>query len=142
MSGSRLISLLNKKDPFTNQDLIEVADILERDPHAASADGSHSRSTVWICAQHSECPFRSKILPPLLVLHGADVNKKAANGNTPLLSLYTAWQKRKEDRHKREMAVVLTQVCHAVVPYDDRNGTPSDIQEWLSKPQLNFEILG
>lgn len=141
MSGPRLLALLNKNAPFTNQDLVEVVNILENNQQAASAVGSHSRSTIWICAQHSECPFRGKILPPLLVLHGADVNKKAGNGNTPLLSLYTAWQKQKMHNHKREMAVLLTQVCHALVPYDDRTGAPSAIQEWLSKPHLNLEIL-
>lgn len=43
--------------------------------------------------------------------------------------------------HKQEMALVLLQMCHAMVPYDDRNGTPGAIEEWLSKPQLNFEVL-
>mmetsp|Transcript_47337 Transcript_47337/g.54671 ORF Transcript_47337/g.54671 Transcript_47337/m.54671 type:complete len:152 (-) Transcript_47337:114-569(-) len=143
MSGSSLLALLNKKELFTNQDLKEAVDILENDPQAAAAIGSHSRSTIWICAQHSKCPYRSKILPYLLVLHGADVNKKAGNGNTPLHSLYTAWKRQNgdENHHKREMAVVLTQVCRAMVPYDDRNGAPSDIQQWLSEPQLNFEVL-
>ena len=148
MSSSRLLALLNKKLPFTSQDLKEVVDILEHDPQAAAAVGSHSRSTIWMCAQHPNCPYRSKILPYLLVLHGADVNRKAGNGNTPLHSLYTAWQSRQNNgdddnnhHHKREMAVVLTQVCHAMVPYSDRNGAPTAIQQWLSKPQLNFELL-
>ena len=114
--------------------------ILDNDPQAASTLGSHGRSTIWMCAQHSDCPFRSKILPPLLVIHGADVNRKAT-GNTPLHSLYTEWQKRKEHQHTRDMAVALAQVCHAVVPYNDRNREPIEMQEWLSVPQLNLEIL-
>ena len=41
----------------------------------------------------------------------------------------------------RDMAVALAQVCHAVVPYNDRNREPIEMQEWLSVPQLNLEIL-
>ena len=77
MSSARLFSLLNMNEAFTNQDLVEVVGILDNDPQAASTLGSHGRSTIWMCAQHSDCPFRSKILPPLLVIHGADVNRKA-----------------------------------------------------------------
>ena len=51
-------------------------------------------------------------------------------------------KKKELDHHKRQMAIVLTQVCGATVPYDDRNGSPSDIQEWLvRKPKLNLEVL-
>ena len=51
---SELLALLNNPSPFTNQDLITVATILEKNPQTALAVGSHRRSTIWMCAQHSD----------------------------------------------------------------------------------------
>lgn len=141
----KFLDLLNKKGLFTVDDLAETLKMIQQNPDLAKAVGRHGRSTIWICAQNSSCPFRRRILPELLISHGADVNKKAGNGNTVLHSLYTAWKKKnnKYKRELREMARDLAEKYHATVPNNDRNGIPSPIQEWLTteRPQLNYEVL-
>jgi len=123
MANPPIIELLNKVD-FDEHDFQALFDMLRADPTCASQLGSHHRSTIWVCCQHSECEWRRFIIPPLLVHYGASVNIQADNGFTPLESLYEHWTEAKE--HKRAMAFLLVHVLGADV-------NNNEINDWLSQ---------
>lgn len=136
---NKIIHLLNQSN-FTNQDLAKLLTILCCDKTAGSSMGSHKRSTIWVCCQHSNCLYRRAVIPPLLIKHGANVNGQADNGFTPLLSLYYSWTRKKQE-HKRQMALVLVHQCGATIPYDDARGNPIGIRAWLQNAPMNFQLL-
>lgn len=129
-SNPPIIQLLNNMD-FDENDFATLFALLQSDPACASHVGSHQRSTVWVCCQHSSCYWRRVHALPLLVRYGANVNATANNGFTPLLSLYRAWSRSKKES-KRRAAWILIHECGAAVPSLDTHGTPVDIDEWLA----------
>lgn len=132
-----IIQLLNK-DVFDNDDFATLVNILQADPASASLKGSHDRSTIWVCCQRSNCYFRRALALPLLAQYGANVDERAANGYTPLLSLFNSWNESKE--HKRIAAWILVNVCGATMPAFDVRGNPIDIPSWLSGVQHGNEM--
>ena len=141
MPHHRILEVLDGPT-FSKDDLAELLDIFQTDPTAAARFGNHRRSTIWICCQHSDCRYRRAVLPPLLVEHGADVNAEAGNGNTPLLSLFSAHCRSSQDmEHKRQMAMILVHECGAMLPYENAHGSPVDIRAWLIKSPMNLQLL-
>ena len=122
-----IIKLLDQKD-FNHEDFVQLVNILQNHPNSASRTGTHKRSTIWICCQHSECRWRRAVVP-ILVQFGANVNQEADNEKTPLLSLFNA---RKGKEHKRTMALILVDVCGADVPEFDNHKEKIDIKAWLA----------
>jgi hypothetical protein len=120
-SNPPIIQLLNKQ-VFDQDDFQALVALLQQDPSAASQLGSHKRSAIWVCCQHSDCSWRRNIIPPLLVQYGANVNQEADNGFTPVQSLYKKWTLDKE--HARTMASILVLVHGAQV-------NDPHIQHWL-----------
>lgn len=82
------------------------------------------------------------MIPPLLVEHGANVDQRADNGYSPLLSLHNAWKPDKPDKeHKRQMAHLLVYQYRATVPYLDAKGEPIELIAWLNNAPVNLEVL-
>ena len=144
-TNPEIIQLLNKEQ-FTHEDMTRLLKILLDNPNAGSYIGNHNRSTIWVCCQHSDCYYRRAVLPPLLVMHGANVDHKAGNGYTPLLSLYNAWETKYKNNpqrreHKRQMANVLVHTCGATIPYNNTRARSIDIPGWIRNSPINIELL-
>ena len=142
MPNPPIIELLNRPQ-FSYADLSELLELLKSDPGAASSLGTHRRSAIWVCCQHSDCRLRRAVVPPLLVRHGADVNQVTSNNTSPLVSLYKAWHRMKpaEREHKRRMALMLVHECRATIPYRDHEDAPINIIAWLNGSAVNLEVL-
>jgi hypothetical protein len=122
-----VIELLNKSD-FDGNDFTNLIHLLQHDPAAAQQMGTHNRSAIWVCCQHSDCFWRRQMAIPLLIRFGADVNWAASNGFTPLWSLYKAFNKSGHE-HKRKAAFLLVEECGASLPV--QQGDADDVLEWL-----------
>ena len=142
MPNPPIIELLNRPQ-FSYAELFELLELLKSDPDAASSLGTHRRSAIWVCCQHSDCRLRRAVVPPLLVWHGADVNHVASNNMSPLVSLYKAWHRMKpaDREHKRRMALMLVHECRATIPYCDHKCAPINITNWLNGSAVNLEVL-
>lgn len=126
MANSPIIQLLNQND-FGENDFQALVTLLRQDPISAAQLGSHTRSTIWVCCQHSNCVWRRAIIPPLLMHYDVNVNMRADNEFTPLDSLYKGWTAAKE--HKRTMAQLLVHF------YDAKSNAVNEetIRYWLEE---------